>query len=202
MQDINLDSDSSEEMHPNIDERSYKNWKRQQREQSRRALAQRLEEINAAEARTTEMLQEKERIEEMLQPQYRCFETGSFRMRENESESDYIAELEHLVEHSDLGSFIALMDSRRIEMEKLEDLILHNLAEQIKEGNDAEGLVLSRLSVYAKYALSHGREFLQKLNAQLTDRQKRAAFEADCRRDFEETKRSFLAHFSAQSADK
>lgn len=192
---INLDSDSSEEVHPNIDERSYKNWKRQQREQKRKELEQRLQMINSLEHQTEETLQEREKLENLLKPQYKCIETESFRVPAENKDKDYIEELEYLVEHDDLNSFIELMDRNMIEMEELEYLILHNLAEQIKEGNEVGGLILTKLSLYAKYAISHGKGFLIKLNAQLTDKEKKRQFEIDCRKDFEETKKSFLEYF-------
>lgn len=188
---IDLDSDSGE-IHPNIDERSYRNWRTRQREQRRRALEQRLEEICKVENPTGELLEEKVRIEEALKPQYRCVETESFRTPHRDKDRDYIHELEFLVEHNDLGSFIELMDRTEIEMEEFENLVLYNLTEQIKEGNDAGGVILSKLSLYVKYALSHGRDFLQRLNAQLTNRENRTRFEEECRTCFEETKKSFL----------
>lgn len=193
---IDLDSDDGD-VHPNIDEKSYREWRRRQKEQARHELEKRLLEISAVEAPSEELADERRRIEDALRPSYVCVETASFRTPSGTQEKDYVPELEHLIRHSDLDSFIELMERREIDMEDFECLVLHNLAEQIKERNDAGGLILSRISLYTKYALSHGKEFLLRLRAQLTNKEKKRLFEEDCRKDFEETKRAFLQHFES-----
>ncbi|AFM98588.1 hypothetical protein EHEL_070610 [Encephalitozoon hellem ATCC 50504] len=195
---VNLDSDEEEAIHPNIDERSYKEWRRKQREQRRRELEQRLEEINSVENPSEEMIEERNEIERILKPSYVCLDTESFRTPSEDVEKDYIQELEYLIVHNELDSFIELMNRCKINMEEFEIVVLHNLAEQIKEGNDVGGLILSKISLYVKYALSHGKDFLLKLRAQLTNKEKKRQFEEDCRRDFEETKKAFLEEFGQQ----
>lgn len=197
---INLDSDEEEVIHPNIDEKSYKEWMRRQREQKRRELEQRLQEINSVSEPGEEMIEEKNEIERILKPSYVCLGTESFRIPSEDSEKDYIQELEFLIVHNELDNFIELMSQSKINMEKFEVVVLHNLAEQIKEGNDVGGLILSKISIYAKYALSHGKDFLLKLRAQLTNKEKKKQFEEDCRKDFEETKRMFLKEFGEQES--
>ncbi|KMV65788.1 hypothetical protein M970_070590 [Encephalitozoon cuniculi EcunIII-L] len=192
---IDLSSDEEEAVHPNIDERSYREWKRRQREERRKGLERRLEEINSSKELSEELAEEKREIERILKPSYVCFETESFRTPSGDAEKDYIQELEYLIAHNELGDFIELMDRCKIDMEEFEFLVLHNLAEQIKEGNDAGGLILSKVSLYVKYALSHGKEFLLKLRAQLTNKERKRQFEEDCKKDFQETKQIFLEQF-------
>ncbi|ADM11822.2 uncharacterized protein Eint_070580 [Encephalitozoon intestinalis ATCC 50506] len=192
---VSLESDEEEKIHPNIDEKSYKEWKRRQRELKRKELERRLEEINSVEFPSKELAEEREEIEKILKPSYVCLGTESFRTPSSNEEKDYIQELSHLIVHNELDNFIELMDQCKIDMEEFEVVVLHNLAEQIKEGNDAGGLILSKISLYVKYALSHGKEFLLKLRAQLTNKERRRQFEEDCRKDFEETRRMFLEQF-------
>ncbi|KAH9411155.1 putative Cdc37 chaperone [Ordospora pajunii] len=190
-----LESDDDEEVHPNIDEKSFREWRRQQRQQKREELQKRLDEINAIDTHDENVEAEKKEIQEILKPRYVCVDSGSFTISESQEERDYSAELEHLVRNCSLDSFITMMDTKIIDMEEFECLVLHNLAEQIKEGNDFGGVILSKLSLYVRYARSHGREFLEKLRAQLTNARLKRQFEEDCAKDFEETKKMFLNQF-------
>lgn len=196
---LELESDSEQEVHPNIDARSFRNWKRRQREEKKKKLEERLQEIESMQDPTEEDVQEKKKIEELLKPQYKCVGTDSFRTPSSSEKGDYVEELEYLIAHSDLNSFIELMNGNRIEMDELEHLILYNLAEQIKRGNDSAGFVLTKLSIYVRYAISHGKKFLSMLNAQLTDKNKMQQFDTDCLRDFEATKKNFLEYTSGSS---
>ncbi|TBU14840.1 hypothetical protein CWI41_080590 [Ordospora colligata] len=190
-----LESDDDEEVHPNIDEKSFREWRRQQRQQKRAELQKRLDEINAIDTHDEEIEAEKKELQDILKPRYVCVDSGSFTIPEPQEERDYSSELEHLVQNCTLDNFISIMNTKVIDMEEFECLVLHNLAEQIKEGNDFGGVILSKISLYVRYARSHGREFLEKLRAQLTNAKIKKQFEEDCIRDFEETKQMFLIQF-------
>jgi hypothetical protein len=194
-----LDSDSSDDIHPNIDKRSYKIWKQQQKEARKQQLEKRLHELEGYGTLTEEQLEEKEELERLLTPLYVDMAEDSFRTVTMEDEDSYTGELCHLINNDTLDGFIELMERRHINLDRFEELVLLNLSSFIKDGNDEIGLRFSRLALYTKYAKLHGKEFIVRLSRELTNRRKMKQLEDDIEKHYLESKNAILALYKNTS---
>jgi hypothetical protein len=195
-----LESDSSSDIHPNIDKRSYKNWKKQQKEARRLELESRLEELRGMENPTKETEKEKEEIERLLKPLYVDVGEGSFRTVTDEDEDSYTNELCHLINNDSLEDFIELMERKHINLGQFEELVLLNLSSNIKEGNDELGLLFSKFALYIKYARLHGSGFVLRLSRELSDKNKTRQFEEDVEKHYLEAKNAILALYKEEGS--
>ncbi|XP_045532096.1 uncharacterized protein LOC123719053 [Pieris brassicae] len=190
-------SDDSSEIHPNIDEKSYKKWRRQIREEEKSRNRARLKELKEKTDISQEESDEIQKLEKALKPHFISKSDGGFRISsgcENESEDiDYSEELLSLVKDSSLTNFIDIISYSRLDLDKFEDFVLFNLSENIKEGNDDVGLILSKVSLYLGYVKNSGRLFVNRLCDELQIPDKKVLFEEDVKKYYCESKDAILA---------
>lgn len=195
--EIELSSNSSEYEHPNIDKGTLR---RLIREKKMRQKEQKMNELNniikkLEEKYDPDLEKRKNVLEDELRP--KLVETSST-MINNTSEDvvhdDNFAEyLLFLSNNSTLDNFISFIeDNRKIDLEKFDDFLIFNLTENIKEGLDDAGMVISRLSLYFKYLRQGGIPLLKRLNESLNDEKKRELFNLECIKYYEDSKNALL----------
>ncbi|KAK6089413.1 hypothetical protein P3W45_001550 [Vairimorpha bombi] len=194
-------SESSEEIHPNIDEKSYKNWKRQMRKEEKAKNKDRLNVLNQKIQLTQEEIEERDYLIDVLKPKYVTKKEDSFRTSEPQlsEEDDYTNILIDLIDDPTLDNLIYVLDKNNINVNRLEDEILYNLSENIKEGNDEVGIILSKLSLFLGYLKNAGRSVLEKLNNELKIPEKMKTFNKDVLVYYEESKTAILNLNSEES---
>lgn len=148
-------SNSDEEIHPNIDTKSYRKFIKAQRET-------RLNELRSKETLSESEKKELEALEYKFLPVDKDVSEDSFRTSKEE-EVDYSDQLIHLLSNDSVESFIELMDRSNINLDAFEDLIYLNLIEYIKDGNDEVGLLLCKIGLFARWAREFGRAYMFKL---------------------------------------
>lgn len=187
-------SESSEEIHPNIDEKSYKDWKRQMRKEEKTKNKERLNVLNQKSQLTQEEVEERNYLVEILKPKYKTKNEDSFRTSEQQvvEEDDYTNVLIKLIDDPTLDNLIDILDKNNVNVNRLEDEILYNLSENIKEGNDEVGIILSKLSLFVGYLKSAGRSVLEKLSNELKIPDKMKNFNKDVLIYYEESKTAIL----------
>jgi hypothetical protein len=79
-----------------------------------------------------------------------------------------------------------------LDLDDFEEFVLYNLSENIKEGNDEAGLGIAKISLFIKYAKSHGRRFFIGLEEGLKDKAKKELFESECLNHYLEAKQLIL----------
>lgn len=150
-------TDSEEEVHPNIDTRSYRKFVKAERRK-------RLEELRAKKTLTEEETKELEKLEYKHLPVAVEVPENSFRTsKESPAPEDHACDLVNILNSSDIRSFIEYLDSTLINLEKLEELVYFNLSESIKEGKEEFGLELCKVGLMVKWARELGRPYLLKL---------------------------------------
>ena len=193
LEEIEL-SDSSSEIHPNIDERSYKNWKRQQRQQEKQKLKNRETELKSLKILTEEQQKELSNIQSQLEPKYVVVEDdNNFKTStEKLSDIDFCDELSELVKDSSINKFLEIVDENKINLDQFEEFVLYNLSENIKEGNDDAGLILCRLSLLTGYFRNQGSDMMMKLQYELKDIKKKEKFDQELKDYYEQSKKAIL----------
>lgn len=193
-----LSSDSDDFNHPNIDKKSFIDFKRRQKAELKQQKAKRLEEINILLQKKFDenLVKEKEQLEFDLKEKITEKESQMLINSKEEPEMEEERLFQVIIDAlncRDLGEFVTFLDNNMdINLEYLEQQILYNLSEAIKEGNDDLGMDFSRISVYIKYALKEGRNFMIKLMMALNDENKRKLFDEECLMCYEEAKRMIL----------
>ncbi|KAF7683641.1 hypothetical protein TCON_1154 [Astathelohania contejeani] len=202
--DSDVSSASSEEVHPNIDERSFKKWKTEQKKMERKRKIQRIQEIEALPS-TPELEEERLRLIEEIKPKIRevCPAQTTFGSEikkelpkeKNDDEIDYSNELEFLINYNEVEDFIELLDNRpTLDINKFEEFVLFNLSANIKEGNDEAGVIISKISIYVKYAKEHGKTFLMTLmNSLNSSKERKNNFIKECKKHYLEAKEAILS---------
>ncbi|KAM0679807.1 hypothetical protein GINT2_001979 [Glugoides intestinalis] len=151
-------SDSDEEIHPNIDTKSYRKFIKEQR-------AVRHEQLKRKENLSSEERKELQDLEYKLLPVDKDVSEDSFRTSKEETENiDYSNDLMILVNNNTVEFFLSYMDKRIINLEEFEDLIYINLSEAIKEGNDDVGIEFCKLGMLTKWTKMFGKSYLERLN--------------------------------------
>lgn len=109
-----------------------------------------------------------------------------------ESEDDQIQLIIQLLNNNNPDDFITIIDNAKINLESLQDLVLYNLSEQIKEGNDEIGIELTRLGIFVKYGIESGKSFVYKMKEALKDENKREMFEKEVKLQYKASKEAIL----------
>lgn len=187
-----IDISSSSEIHPNIDERSYKNFKRQRKMEERRKLKEKLNILKAKNNPTEKDTKELNNLIEVLEPKYKITE-DSFRVAfETVEEADCNEILVKILEDRNLENFSDLVSKSNVNVDNLEELILYNLSESIKEDNESIGLLLSKICLFLGYYKLHGKRMLDKLIDELKIPYKSEIFEEDVQKYYLESRNAIL----------
>lgn len=153
-------TDSDEEVHPNIDIKSYRKFIKEQR-------AMRFEELKSKEKLTEKELKELEELEYKSLPVVKDVSENSFRTS-NDDEStmeDYSEDLEVLIRCFSICAFIEYLEKKHVNLNVLEQLVDLNIVECIKDKNDEIGMILSKIGLCVKYAKDFGKSCLNKICA-------------------------------------
>lgn len=150
-------TDSEEEVHPNIDTRSYRKFIKEDRKR-------RLAELRSKDKLSEEETRELERLEYKHLPVAVEIPENSFRTsKESLVPEDYARDLVNILNNSSIRSFIGYLDSTLVNLEKLEELVYFNLSESIREENEEFGLELCKVGLMVKWARDFGRSYLLRL---------------------------------------
>lgn len=193
LEEIEL-SDSSSEIHPNIDERSYKNWKRQLKQHEKQKLRKREQELKSLKTLTQSEQQELLNIQSQLEPKYVVVEDdNNFKTStEKVSDIDFCSELSELIKDSTINKFLEIVDENKLNLDQFEEFVLYNLSENIKEGNDEAGLILCRLSLLTGYYRNQGADMMMRLQYELRDEKKKEKFDQELKEYYEQSKEAIL----------
>lgn len=148
-------SDSDEEIHPNIDTKSYRRFIKAQRQS-------RFEELKSKAFLSEEEIKEFKELEYKLLPVDREISGDTFRTSKEDTNPDYTDDLMILFNNSKIDFFIEYMDRKIIDLEEFEDLIYLNLSEAIKTGDDEIGRVFCKLGLLTKWTRMLGRGYIMK----------------------------------------
>ncbi|KAI5151026.1 hypothetical protein ENBRE01_1849 [Enteropsectra breve] len=154
--DIEDFTDSEEEIHPNIDARSYHKFRREQNKS-------RLEYLRTKDELTESEKKEKEKLERKELPMTVEVPMDTFRASKALDERDYTSEIIYLLENRDVGSFMRLLEDGNIDLERLCDTVYYNLSTAIKEGDDATGYDLCRIGLLIEWTQAYGKTYIQKI---------------------------------------
>ena len=192
----NLDSDvdSDEEVHPNIDRKSWLKLRREQRRIEKQKKIARLRELEVL-GDCPAIQEEKKRLIEELTPKIR--EAASSSATSNPVETDYTEHIFFLVGHNTIQDFNRYMEKNIFSPEELEDVVLLSLSENIKASNNDGARILSKISLYIKYAKIHGKVFMKRLEEGLRDQERMRMFEQECETHFQECRGAVLGLKSA-----
>lgn len=180
-------SDSEEEIHPNIDTKSYRKFIKEERKRrldflrSKETLSDsetkelrileykelpllvEVEPVNFRTSSSTELPQADKMVEEILNletPQPICLNNASDSDRMDDITINFIFSF---LENSTVENFINMLDEQSINLHELEDLSYVNLAEAIKDGDDTIGLEFCKIGLLASWAIKYGRSYLIRL---------------------------------------
>lgn len=151
-------SDSDEEIHPNIDSKSYRKFIKEQR-------SMRFQHLKSKENLTIEEQKEMEKLEYMSLPVVKEVSENNFRIsKENENTlEDYSEDLGILINLFTVEFFLNHLDRKQINLNTFEELVDINLIEYIKSEDDDIGLILCKIGLCTKWLREFGRNFLIKL---------------------------------------
>ena len=148
-------TDDEEEVHKNIDSKSYHKFIREQ-------CWNRLEFLRTKESLTDEEKKEKDKLEYKFLPVDIDLSESTLRTSKEES-IDCSDDLIHILCNDSIKSIVEFLDSKIIYLEQLEDLTYFNLSEAIKNGDDRLGYDLCRIGLILKWAREYGRGYLVKI---------------------------------------
>lgn len=188
-QNLDSDIDSDEEVHPNIDKKSWLKLRREQRRMEKQRKAERLKEIESM-GNPPELENERAALISELSPRVR--ETMSSTTTSRPIEIDYTEHLLYLLEHNTVSEFNAYIENNLLCLEEFEEVALLSLSQNIKDGNENGARLLSRISLYLKYARMHGKVFMKRLAEGLQNESCMASFEEECESHFQDCKRVIL----------
>lgn len=189
-QNLDSDVDSDEEIHPNIDKKSWLKMRREQRLLQKQHKISRLNELESL-GETPELLKEKESLIKELSPKIK--EVASSSTNYKQVEVDYTENLVYLINNSTLPHFNEHVKTHNLCLESFEEFVLLNLSENIKEGNDEGARILANISLYLKYARSQGISFMHKLEESLKIGNNMEIFKKESEDHFLECKNAILA---------
>lgn len=197
---LELSSESDDCDHPNIDKRSFIAYKRAQKEHKKKVKRDKLEQLKISRKSVSnneeltiidkEIAKLEFELDEKIKETESC---TTFSAPVIEEEDKYVNDLCFLLNNNTLSDFIDYLDRKQVNLNDFEDIVLHNLSENIKEGNDEIGLDLARLSLFVKYAKNEGRGFLTALCVTIKDKEKNKLLEEECKNHYERAKEAILA---------
>ncbi|ELA42609.1 uncharacterized protein VICG_00361 [Vittaforma corneae ATCC 50505] len=146
---------SEEEVHQNIDTRSYRKFIKETR-------LQRLNELKTKKHLSQEETKELQELEYKFLPVDREVSEESFRTSKDDTEADYTDDLIWILHNNTVRDFIDYMDKKIISLEAFEELVYLNISEMIKIGNDEMGFEFCKIGLMARWAREFGRCYLLK----------------------------------------
>lgn len=149
-------TDSEEEVHPNIDTKSYRRFIKAERRR-------RLDELRSKNGLSEKEAKELKKLEYKHLPVAVEIPENSFRTSKEDPDADCAQDLANILSHSSIQSFVEYLDSRLVNLESLEELVYFNLSEAIKEGNEEFGLELCRVGLMVRWTREFGRAYLLRL---------------------------------------
>lgn len=203
---ITLSDDSEdEEIHPNVDERSFRRWRREEREGKRREMEERLQQFRKMEGREGEegVQEEIQKLEHSLRQRvYDTEKSGTitnpadiklgleeFRDIEGDVEEKIFAAI---TKTSDIAEYVACLRTfSPLQYPTIEDFLLLNMSENIKEGNDEAGLRLCRFSLIVKYLIEFKEEGFAVLG-RMVSTEKKALFNEESLNSYRQSKEAIL----------
>ncbi|KAM0674791.1 hypothetical protein GVAV_001610 [Gurleya vavrai] len=150
---------------------------------------------NLSKMSIDELVKEKENLENDLLEIISEIESNTIINNEiyNLENNDKMIEIVlNLLNNNSIDEFIEIIDKTKINLESMQDFILFNLSEQIKEGNDEIGIDMTRLSLYIKYAIEKGRSFVLQLRDALLFGDKKKCFEIEVEEHYKASKIAIL----------
>ena len=153
-------SDSDEEIHPNIDTKSYRKFIKDLRET-------RFEELKSKENLTIEEHKELETLEYKFLPVVKEVSESSFRISKESKSAleDYSEDLGIMINLFTVDFFIDYIDKKKIKLKVFEELVDLNLIEQIKCDNDEIGLILCKIALCTRWLIEFGSAMLVKIGS-------------------------------------
>lgn len=196
--EMELSSDSSDYNHQNIEKSTLRRLVREKKERDRHEMAKELEDIKKKLEKQydPELDKRKEFIERKLRPKFVETSTNTINNAvEEQNNDDNFAEcLLFLGNDPTIENFIEFVENtKNVNLEQFYEFLLLNLAENIKEGLNEAGLVISTLSLYFKYLKQGGVSLLRKLSESLKDESKKRIFDDECRKYYEDSKQALLS---------
>lgn len=188
-QNLDSDIDTDEEVHPNIDKKSWMKLRREQKRMEKQKKVARLEEIESM-GNPPELENERDALVRDLSPRVR--ETTSSTATSKPIEIDYTEHLLYLLEHNTVNEFNTYMENNLLCLDEFEEVALLSMSQNIKEGNENGARLLSKISLYLKYARMHGKIFMKRLAEGLRNESHMASFEEECESHFQDCKRVIL----------
>lgn len=146
---------SEEEIHPNIDTKSYRKFIKETR-------LQRLNVLKSKKHLSQEETKELQELEYKFLPVDKEVSEESFRTSKEDTEVDYTDDLLCIVHNNTVRHFIDYMDEKVINLEVFEELVYLNISEMIKAENDEIGFELCKIGLMARWAREFGRHYLLK----------------------------------------
>ncbi|ELQ75322.1 putative Cdc37 [Trachipleistophora hominis] len=195
--EMELSSDSTEYEHPNIEKSTLRRLVREKRKHDKEEWAKELDNIKKilSERYDPELENRKKFLEQKLKPKFVETSTNMINNTvEERNEDDKFADyLLFLGGDPTIDNFIEFVeDTKNINLERFDEFLLMNLSENIKEGLDEAGMVISTLSLYFKYLKQGGMPLLRKLSDSLKDESKKHIFDEECRKYYEDSKDALL----------
>lgn len=195
---------SSDYEHPNIEKGTLKRLIREKKQREKDAKMKELENIERQlkMGYNPELIEKKHILEEKLKPKF--VETENFTLENKPTQEnlcdDYTEQFLFLGSEPTIENFINFVENnRKINLESFNDFLLINLAENIKEGYDEVGLVISKLTLFFKYLKEGGSiDVLKKMSISLENPEKKMRFEQECKEYYEDSKKAILGCQSSQ----
>ncbi|KRH94654.1 putative Cdc37 [Pseudoloma neurophilia] len=192
----NWSDDSSEFEHPNIEKGTLKRLVREKKRREKEEKQRKLDQLKTqlAENYNEELEEEKIKLEEELRPRF--IETD-YVIENNQIEEDpndmYTEQLLFLGSDPKIENFIKFVEeNRKLDLNHFCDFLYINLAENIREGYDEAGLIISKLILYLRHLQNGGLSILKQMQVAFEDEKKLEEFDKQCQEYLDESKISIL----------
>ena len=151
-------TDSEEEIHPNIDTKSFRKFIKKER-------SLRMEELKAKSNLTAEEDKELQNLIYQSLPIVKDVSEDTFRTVSENDMEDYSEDLSNLMNQNTftINYFVEYLDKKTINLSHFEKLIDINIIECINTGNDEVGVLLSKIAMCTKWAREYGKKYLLRL---------------------------------------
>lgn len=166
--DLETLSNSDEEIHPNIDTKSYRKFIKDLR-------ATRLEELRSKASLTAEEQKELDELEYKSLPVDEEVSEDSFRVSKDDSDEDYTDDLILIFHNNNPSYFLWHVQRKCVKLEKFEELVYLNLSEAIKNGDDEWGLELCKMGLMSRWVREFGPGYLMMFNSKSSQKKLDAA---------------------------
>lgn len=194
---MQFSDDSSEYEHPNIEKGTLKRLVREKKQREKEEKIKELETIKSQSAENCTPEMEKRRIllEEQLKPKF--VETINYTHENKPIEKDqsdvYTEIFLFLGSDPTIENFIEFVDNNKtIDLNDFCDFLYMNLSENIKDGYDEAGFVISKLIMFFKTLREGGIPLLKNLKIGLEEESKKINFENECHSFFQDSKYEIL----------